>query len=320
MRGAALDSQTLYREWLSEWLTEYQQFAKEATFATYSMAVINHIIPTLGDYSLADLGEKTIQEAALYWLQAGRCDGRGGLSHKSVRDLLAIIKTSIKMAQKRLGITPVPIEVRLPQSIRLREIEVFSPSELLRLVNALKEHPSSKNAGILLALYTGLRIGELCALQWKDVDFERGSLFVSKTIQRIYAKTVDGKTMAKLVISSPKTRSSLREIPLASALLPTLQEFRDHEECYLITKRRAFLEPRSYRSYYGRFLKRAGIAHSSFHKLRHTFATQLIENGADVKTVSELLGHASVNTTLNLYVHPQLEQKRKCIEMLPSFS
>jgi site-specific recombinase XerD len=126
--------------------------------------------------------------------------------------------------------------------------------------------------------------------------------------------------MAKLVISSPKTRSSLREIPLASALLPTLQEFQDHKECYLTTRRGTFLEPRSYRSYYGRFLKRAGIAHSSFHKLRHTFATQLIERGADVKTVSELLGHASVNTTLNLYVHPQLEQKRKCVEMIPTFS
>jgi integrase len=314
-----LDPQALYKDWLSEWLDEYQQFAKEATFATYSMAVVNHIIPMLGDCTLGELTEKKIQETALYWLHSGRCDGKGGLSHKSVRDLLAIIKTSIKVAQKRLGITPTPIEVRLPQSMRLREIEVFSPSELLRLVEAAKARPSSKNVGILLTLYTGLRIGELCALQWKDINFERESLFVSKTVQRIYAKTIDGNTVAKIVISSPKTRSSLREIPLASALLPILREFRDHDDCYLITKDRMFLEPRSYRSYYGRFLKRAGIAHSSFHKLRHTFATQLIECGADVKTVSELLGHASVNTTLNLYVHPQFEQKRKCIEMIPSF-
>lgn len=314
-----MDSQILYKDWLSEWMAEYRQFAKEATFATYSMAVVNHIIPLLGGYTLEELTEKKIQEAVLYWLQSGRCDGKGGLSHKSVRDLLTIIKTSIKTAWKRAGITPTPMEVRLPQSIHLKEIEIFSPSELLRLVKAAKAHPSSKNAGILLALYTGLRIGELCALQWKDIDFERGSLFVSKTVQRIYAKTVEGETVAKIIISSPKTRSSVREIPLASTLLPTLQEFRDHDDCYLITKERTFLEPRSYRSYYGRFLKRAGIAHSSFHKLRHTFATQLIECGADVKTVSELLGHASVNTTLNLYVHPQLEQKRKCIEMIPSF-
>jgi integrase len=319
MKGVALNPQGLYRDWLSEWLREYQQFAKEATFATYSMAVVNHIIPILGSCTFDELTEKRIQETALYWLRSGRCDGKGGLSHKSVRDLLAIVKTSIKAAQKRFGISPTPIEVRLPQSIRLREIEVFSPSELLRLVEAATVHPSSKNTGILLALYTGVRIGELCALQWKDINFERSSLFVSKTVQRIYAKTVDGDTVAKIVISSPKTRSSLREIPLASALLPILQEFRDHDECYLTTKGLMFLEPRSYRSYYGRFLKRAGIAHSSFHKLRHTFATQLIECGADVKTVSELLGHASVNTTLNLYVHPQLEQKRKCIEMIPSF-
>jgi integrase len=315
-----LDSRTCYRDWLAEWLKEYQQFAKEATFATYSMGVVNHIIPSLGDYALDELTEKRIQETALYWLREGRCDGTGGLSHKSVRDLLVIVKTSIKAAQKRLGMDVAPIEVRLPQVTSARTVEIFSPSELLLLVDAVKKHPSSKNAGILLALYAGLRIGELCALQWKDIDFERGSLFVRRTVQRIYARTVEGNTVAKIVISSPKTRSSLREIPLASILEPTLQSVRDHDECYLVTKKRSFLEPRSYRSYYGRFLKRAGIAHSSFHKLRHTFATQLIEQGADVKTVSELLGHASVNTTLNLYVHPQLEQKRRCIEMLPSFS
>ncbi|MDR2109418.1 MAG: site-specific integrase [Coriobacteriales bacterium] len=305
---------------MSEWLAEYRQFAKEGTFATYSMAVVNHIIPLLGDCALDELTEDRVQEAVLFWLRSGRCDGTGGLSHKSVRDLLAIVKTSVKAAHKHLGLALVPMEIRLPQPTRLRKVEVFSPSELLRLVEAAKIQPSSKNAGILLALYSGLRIGELCALQWKDVDFERGSLFVSKTVQRIYARTLDGGTETRVVISTPKTRSSLREIPLASAVLPSLREFRSNGECYLTTKSPAFLEPRSYRSYYGRFLKRAGIAHSSFHKLRHTFATQLIEHGADVKTVSELLGHASVNTTLDLYVHPQFEQKQKCIEMMPPFS
>jgi integrase len=213
----------------------------------------------------------------------------------------------------------VSLEIKLPPPSSTQKVEVFTSAELAKLVDATMMRPSSKNTGILLALYSGLRIGELCALQWKDIDFERGTLTVSKTIQRIYIKELAGGTTAKIIITPPKTRSSVREIPLASAVIPLLREHVKSSEWYLVTGMDTFLEPRSYRSYYGRFLRRAGIAHSSFHKLRHTFATQLIENGADVKTVSDLLGHSSVKTTLDLYVHPRLEQKRKCVEMMPNF-
>jgi integrase len=313
------DMRILYGDWLVQWLTDRRRVDKEATYATYSMAVVNHIIPTLGAYSIPELAERVIQKAALQWLDSGRCDGSGGLSRKTVRDLLAIIKTSVKAAQKQYGLPQTPLEIRLPPSGFTQKVEVFTSTELTKLVEAATTSLSSKNIGILLALYSGLRIGELCALQWKDIDFKRGTLTVSKTIQRIYTKELAGSTTAKIIITPPKTNSSVREIPLASAVAPLLCEHERSSEWYLVTGMNTFLEPRSYRSYYGRFLRRTGIAHSSFHKLRHTFATQLIENGADVKTVSDLLGHSSVKTTLDLYVHPRLEQKRKCVEMMPNF-
>jgi integrase len=310
----------LYGEWLVTWLEEHQRFAKETTHSTYSMAVINHIIPMLGSFALADITEQRVQEMALHWLEAGRCDGGGGLSRKTVHDILAIVKLSMKAAQKRYDIPVTPMEIRLPQQESVKRTEVFAPSELQGIVGAAMARLHSKSMGILLALYTGLRIGELCALQWRDVDLVRGTLTVTKTIQRIYKKELKGSVTSKMVITPPKTRSSVREVPLASTIAPLLHGFTQTNDCYLITGSPSFLEPRSYRAYYGRFLRRAGIAHSSFHKLRHTFATQLIEGGADVKTVSDLLGHASVKTTLDLYVHPQLEQKRKCVEMIPSFT
>jgi integrase len=308
-----------YGDWLHRWMHEQQRLAREATYATYSMAVVNHIIPLLGHLYVEDITEQIVQETALYWLERGRCDGCGGLLRKSVRDLLAIVKTSLKAARKHCGLPAMIMDIRLPQPQLSQKPKVFTLSELRILVGAASSKSSTKNMGILLALYSGLRIGELCALRWEDVDFERTTLAVTKTIQKIYTKSLTGETQAKTIISSPKTKSSVRELPLSSEIVPMLMRFRAPDDHYLITGKDSCMGPRSYRSYYSRFLQRSGITASSFHKLRHTFATQLIESGADVKTVSQLLGHASVKTTLDLYVHPQLEQKRKCIAMMPSF-
>jgi integrase len=308
-----------YRDWLIGWLAGQKPFLKEATFATYSQSIINHLIPTLGGCLLCDITEQMVQKAALSWLECGRCDGKGGLSHKSVKDMIAIVRASIRAAELSRNVAHSPLRIKLPPVTKPSQVEVFSAQELQTLVQAATTSPTNKKVGLMLALYSGLRIGELCALQWRDIDLAANTISVDKTVQRIYTKSLGEKTTSKIIVTPPKTPSSIRMIPLASEILHLVESLAASGDRFLITGMPTLLEPRSYRAWYGRFLRRNGIKHSSFHKLRHTFATRLIENGADVKTVSAILGHSSVRTTLDLYVHPQMDQKRKCIDMMPSF-
>lgn len=309
-----------YKEWLARWLAGKEGYVKEATYANYSVTIVNHIIPVLGDCTIPELTEGRIQGAVLAWLESGRLDNKGGLSEKTVRDFLMIIKLSRRAATKYLKLPHEPLEIKFPKTGRIEKLKVLLPAETQRLIQNVLLNLNSRNAGFLIALYAGVRIGELCALQWKDIDMEKGVLSITKTIQRVNIKRVDGESSTRIIISTPKTRASVRTIPLASCILPAMRRLQPEDnEVYLITGTRGYLEPRSYRSYYSRYLRRIGIPHLNFHGLRHTFASRLIEQGADVKTVSELLGHASVTITLNLYVHPQMEQKRKCIEMIHPF-
>lgn len=169
-------------------------------------------------------------------------------------------------------------------------------------------------------MYTGLRIGEICALKWNDIDFDNKILIVNKTIQRIFIKNIENKSHSKILITSPKSKSSNREIPLSNSIYNILKlHIPKDTNTYFITGNQKYIEPRTYRSYYDRFIKNIGIEHINFHALRHTFATRLIESGVDYKTVSELLGHSSVNITLSMYIHPHMEQKRKAVECIDKF-
>lgn len=208
-------------------------------------------------------------------------------------------------------------DVKVPIQREAQKVPVIEKSVQERLIQAVYLDLSSRSAGILLCLYTGLRIGELCALQWKDIDLENRLLRVRQTVQRVYRKSLDGVGESRVVVSSPKSRTSVREIPLAAILVPVLDKLRSADaEAFFVGGKRNCCEVRTYREFFERFLKRNGIKHIRFHALRHTFATRCIEAGGDCKTVSELLGHSTVNLTLNLYVHPQMEQKRICIDKL----
>jgi integrase len=315
-----MNGEMLYKDWLAEWLSDKKGYVKEATYANYSVEVVNHIIPKLGDYALCDLTEDRIQETVLYWLASGRLDGKGGLSEKTVHDLLMIIKLSIKAANRKYGCSLAFPDIRFPKSIRLKRLSVLSLKDQKTLTQLALSQVDAKSIGMLIALYTGVRIGELCALQWKDIDLEHRSMSITKTIQRIFTKNLDKTSSSKVSIASPKTRASVREVPLVAPLIPLLQRIRLRDpDAYILSGTSTYLEPRAYRNYFKHILKSAHIQHIPFHGLRHSFATQLIAEGADAKTVSDLLGHASIATTLNLYVHPNMEQKRKCVELLPSF-
>lgn len=306
-----------YREWVMEWMDSRKGLIKESTWANYSVAVVNHILPRLGDCAVGEITEEKLQETALFWSSAGRKDGCGGLSRKTVKDLVTIVKASLHAAY-RTQHTPTPeITVLYPAAERPEQLDVLDMDTERALVAAVLAECTCHSVGILLSLFAGLRIGELCALRWSDIDRKGGTLRVLKTAQRIYQKEWDGRTVSKTVITAPKTKNAVRQVPLPAFLLRILNSLDPHDDAaYVLTGKHTWVEPRVYRSYYARFLQRRGLPYIRFHGLRHTFATRCIETGADYKTVSAMLGHASVSTTLNLYVHPQMEAKRSCVEEL----
>lgn len=305
----------LYSDWIYEWLIDKKEYIKESTYANYSNNIFNHIIPKLGNIYIQDLNHKTIQDFLLNLFKNGRKDRSGGLSEKTIKDITIIIKGSLKKAINEEKIRHFELTFNYPKDNKDSKIYILSKHEHSKLTNYVLENLTNRNIGLLISLYLGLRIGELCALQWNDIDFKKNILSVNKTIQRVYIKDKD-KNTSKVIITTPKTKNANREIPINKDFLESLKQLKTKGEDYIITGSNKYLEPRTYRKYFNKVLKQVKIKQFNFHSLRHTFATNCISLGVDYKTVSEILGHANVNITLNLYVHPRLSQKKKCIDMI----
>ncbi len=310
-----LSRKIYYRDWIYQWLQIQKDYIKESTYANYSNAVFNHIIPKLGHYSIDKLNHNILQEFLIDMFYNGRKDGKGGLSEKSVKDLATILKCSIKKAINCELISPINLDFNYPKENIKNKIYILSKSEQNKLKEYTLNEIDNRKLGIIISLYTGIRIGELCALQWKDINFKKGYLTISKTIQRVYIKEKN-KNYSKILISTPKTANANRDIPLSTPLIQLLNSVKGKSNHYLLSGTDKYIEPRTYRKYFNKVLKETKISHINFHSLRHTFATNCIKIGADYKTVSELLGHSNVNITLNLYVHPEMSQKKKCIRMI----
>lgn len=305
----------LYSDWIYDWLIEKKEYIKESTYANYSNSIFNHIIPKLGNYYLPDLNHKIIQDFLIELFKNGNKKGDGGLSEKTIKDITIIIKGSLKKAINEDKMKHIELTFNYPKSNNEKRIYVLTKQEQNKLKNYALENLSNKNIGILISLYSGIRIGELCALKWEDIDLKKGMLIINKTIQRIYVKDKN-KNISKVIITTPKTRNANREIPINKNFLEIIKQLKGSKEDYILTGTNKFIEPRTYRKYFNKVLKQNKIKHFNFHSLRHTFATNCISLGIDYKTVSELLGHANVNITLNLYVHPRLSQKKKCIDLI----
>lgn len=205
-------------------------------------------------------------------------------------------------------------DIKYPTNSANKELEVLSVSNHRKILDHIQSHFTFTGLGIYISLSTGLRIGEICALKWNDINITEGTITVSRTIERIYM--VEGeKKHTELVISSPKTRNSCREIPMSKELLAIVKPLKKivNDDFYVLTNDEHPTEPRTYRNYYNGLMEKLGIPRLKYHGLRHSFATRCIEAGCDYKTVSVLLGHSNISTTLNLYVHPNMEQKKRCI-------
>ena len=305
----------LYKDWIYTWLLEKKDYIKESTYANYSNNIFNHIIPKLGNYYLKELNHKIIQDFLLELSKSGRKDNNGGLAEKTIKDITIIIKGSIKKGINEDKIKHIELTFNYPKDNKENKLYVLTKREQNKITKYVLENINSRNIGLLISLYSGIRIGELCALKWEDVDFKKNCLTINKTIQRVYIKDKK-KNISKVIITTPKTKNANREIPINKDFLEILKKVKSNKNDYILTGNEKYIEPRTYRKHFNKVLDELRIKHFNFHSLRHTFATNCISLGVDYKTVSELLGHANVNITLNLYVHPRYSQKKKCIDLV----
>ena len=232
------------------------------------------------------------------------------LAIKSIKDIMVVLKLSLRYAFSTNKLRSFDLAIKYPKSVNNNGISTLSKTEINRLVKSINKNEDQREIGVLIAILTGLRIGEICALKYSDICFKSNTITVSKTLQRIYTK----EHKSKIIESSPKTNSSFRTIPLAPQLKNYLSKRSD--DIYVLSNTLIPVEPRLLRKVFNRLLEQNNMKHYKFHSLRHTFATKCIEAKIDYKTISVLLGHANINTTLNLYVHPSYSQKKKAINKL----
>lgn len=304
-----------FNDAITLWLEEKRHYIKESTYSYYRFEIYHYWSPLLGNMKLNEITEEYIQKIVLQWQTRG-LDNKHPLKKSTIQNLIVLLKQFLKYALRKDWInSSSKVEIHFAKQNTIHQQNVFSPAEQKKIINAVLADLNDKSFGILLALNTGLRIGELCALKWCDIELQEGILHVNKTLQRVYNEKGSAKT--QIIITEPKTNTSIRDIPLGKQILVAINKLNTYNsQNYLLTSSEQPLEPRSYRNFYNKFLDKNGIACLHFHCLRHTFATQCIEYGADYKCVSEILGHSTINMTMNMYVHPLMETKRKCVEMI----
>lgn len=291
-----------------EWKEEKKKYVKKSTYAAYQLLIQNHIKPYFGD--LYEVNEEKVQQFVFDKLDAG-------LSEKTIRDIIIVLKMILKFGIKNGYLEYAQIDAKFPSKQEKKDLDVLSKADQKKFMEHLRNNFTFKNLGIFICLSTGMRIGEICGLRWCDVDTAEGVIKVRHTLQRVYI--IEGETRhTELLLDTPKTANSVRDIPMSSELLKMLKSLNKvvNENYYVISNDIKPIEPRTYRNYYKKLCKQLDIPELKFHGLRHSFATRCIESKADYKTVSVLLGHSNISTTLNLYVHPNKEQKKKTIDKM----
>ena len=297
-----------FQEIAGLWKTDKAVYVKKSTFLTYSLLISTHLIPEFG--TCYDISEETVQKFVEKKIAEG-------LSLKYVKDIIVVLKMILRYAGRKNLWTFIEMDVHFPVQLRQDKPLIADKESQKCMLEYIRDNFSFLNFGIYLSASTGMRIGELCALKWQDMDLDEGVVRVTKTLQRVYIPGVE-KGRTELLVDTPKSASSIREIPLCADVLRMLQTHcRDLDgENYILTDSPSPVEPRSLRNYYKKLQERLGLPVLKFHSLRHSFATRCIECQCDYKTVSSLLGHSKISTTLNLYVHPDLEQKRRCVDKM----
>lgn len=303
-----------YKEWLTLWLENYvKPAAKPKTYTRYNEIVHRHLIDELGETEVKKITPLILQKYVTELLSSGNKKTAEGLSASTVNIMITVIQNSLLTAYNLSYIErEVAGKIKRPKA-KEKRVNSFTIAEQKLIEEEILRRKKTKMYGILLCLYMGLRIGELLALEWTDIDFIKKELSITKTC-------FDGKDkngVFRRITNSPKTDTSIRIIPVPKNLIPILKEMKmKARNQYVISDSDKILMVRSYQRSFERLLKRLGIKHKGFHSLRHTFATRALEIGVDVKTLAEILGHKNANITLQRYAHSMPEHKKEIMNKI----
>lgn len=303
-------SKITVKDLCTEWLKMKEVSLKPSSYVKYNNSIEKHILPYFKKlkamYLTSDLVNDFVHE-------------KNYLSEKTIHDLLSLFIQIIKYGQSKNYIGYFNFNSIVFPKIASKELAVLKKSEFTRLVSYVHLTFEIQKIGILLSLFMGIRLGEICALKWENVNFSEETIRIEKTMQRIKNLEENAKAKTKIVIDVPKSQKSIRDIPIPSFILKLLKKYKSDENNYLLTGTVKYIEPRMYQDMFKTYLKESGINDINFHALRHTFATRAIEQEFDIKSLSEILGHSSVKFTLERYVHPSDEYKKKNLEKLKIF-
>lgn len=304
--NTAKDFKTVAEEWINT--KRIFSSVKNTTLAAYSLSLEKYLIPNFSQ--MDDIERESVQRFIDQNLKRG-------ISPKRLKDVIMVLKMILKFADERGYCSFHDFPLIYPKENKPNEIEVFSTKHIKILMNYLTSHLTPKNLGILICLNTGMRIGEICGLKWKDIDMKTKLIYINKTICRIY-NGKHGTKKSEVIVSTPKTKHSYRTVPITDLLLKNMKILysETNENSYVLSSKSYPIEPRTYREYFRKLLILLKLPEFKFHTLRHTFATKCVESKCDCKTLSSILGHSKIATTLNLYVHPSQDQKRHCIEKM----
>ena len=306
-----------------EWLGMKKLVVKQSTYAKYESIVGNHIAECLGDIPLCRVNSAMVNAFAAekMGIQPDGCRRnceKGVMCAKTVRDICTILKSIIRYGENEYHLQNLVGNTVLPRA-KAAEKEILNVNEVRKFERYLRENQDvPRCAGLLLCLYTGMRLGEICALKWTDIDLKTRTLCVSHTAQRIAAAAGEGLPRTVVITDFPKTDASKRVIPIPDIVFPLIRSRFpvSGKDFYFLTNSPRLIEPRNYQYFFEKALERAGVRRVNFHILRHTFASRCVEAGMDVKTLSEILGHSSTGITLNYYVHSSMESKKKQLNRL----
>lgn len=299
-----------------EWISFIQPKVKESTIVKYQNILSAYLLPYFGTKSFIQITNDMVEIYCNYLLINGG-KRRKGLSSKTVTDILSVLRSVLKFASRTREVTFYDkISVQIKRTTK--EMKILSRKEQEQFCKYLYSHLDCRNIGILVCLFTGIRLGELCALRWEDISLSEKTIYVHQTMQRIQDKANTSKK-TKVIVTTPKSACSIRTIPIPDDLVTLISNISTAHEGYFLTgSKEKFIEPRTMQNYFKKVIHQSSLSNINYHCLRHTFATRCVEFGFDVKSLSEILGHASVTITMNRYVHPSIELKRENMQKLSS--
>lgn len=318
--------------WFPNWLDKYaKNKVKQSTYNNYRSYINRRIVPKLGHIKLLDLSVDILQRFINEQYAHGNLKTGGTLSEKTIHNIYLMMHEAMGQAVKNELVMKNNLEAVVLPKVQHVEMRVLNKQENNALLKVTMKSDERYGLGVLLALKTGMRIGEICGLRWKDIDVWDKVIHIRQTLQRQEVmEHVEGQPKTEIIIGPPKSEKSRRDLPLPESLIPYLkaqkkeqkknalaaEDAYQHKGYVLMNEMGCYIEPRTLQDTFQRLLKEAEIEDANFHSLRHTYATRAVEQGMDIKTLSELLGHADVSTTMNRYAHSLDKHKRKMVDMM----